>query len=171
MSIPHGSLFDSELLSNLSELITRFNSYQFQAAHASRLSNGLDFTANRVLYLLGTEGASRPSELAAQLATGRSNISKVLRRLESDGLIACNADSDDSRATLISLTAKGVAHSHEVFTIGDDMIRELTADWDPAEITQFSALLGRLNVASAGYEYRLTAAAKADRPPLDQATD
>lgn len=160
MSTPHGSLFESELLSSLSELITRLNSYRFQAAHASRLRNELDFTSNRVLYLLGTEGASRPSMLALQLTTGRSNISKVLKRLEADGLIASSADPVDSRATLVSLTPQGVDQSHEVFTIGDDMIRELTADWSSAEKAQFSVLLGRLNTAAATYENRLAGSLK-----------
>ncbi|CAN5338100.1 hypothetical protein BH09ACT6_BH09ACT6_08330 [soil metagenome] len=161
MSIGHGTLFESELLSALSDLITRFNSYQFQSAHASRLSNGFDFTSNRVLYLLGTEGACRPSVLAAQLATGRSNVSKVLKRLENEGLVASNADPADSRATVVSLTAEGVARSHEVFTIGDDMIRELTLDWSAPETETFSALLTRLNGAAAAYENRLTAGMRA----------
>jgi DNA-binding MarR family transcriptional regulator len=154
MSTPHGSLFDSELLSNLSELITRFNSYQFQAAHASRLSNNFDFTSNRVLYLLGTEGASRPSALAAQLATGRSNISKVLKRLEAEGMIASSVDPADSRATLVSLTEEGVRRSHDVFTIGDQMMRELTADWSVDETAQLNGFLARLNTAAAAYENR-----------------
>ena len=102
----HGSLFDSELLSNLSELITRFNSHHFQKAHASRLSNEFDFTSNRVLYLLGSEGATRPSILASQLATGRSNVSKVLKRLEAEGLIASSVDPADSRASVIALTQR-----------------------------------------------------------------
>ncbi|MCU1480896.1 MAG: MarR family transcriptional regulator [Subtercola sp.] len=170
MTEPHGSLFDSELLSNLSELITRLNSYRFQAAHASRLSNEFDFTSNRVLYLLGTEGASRPSVLAAQLTTGRSNISKVLKRLESDGLIVSSVDPADSRATVVSLTEKGVAFSHEVFTIGDDMMGELTAEWSAEEAEQFSALLARLNAAAAAYENRLSSAMK-QRPRRKNTAD
>lgn len=155
MTVGHGSLFDSELLSNLSELITRLNSFSFQKAHASRLSNELDFTSNRVLYLLGSEGATRPSTLARQLATGRSNVSKVLKRLEAEGSIAASPDPEDSRAIVVSLTAAGMDRSHEVFTIGDDMMRELTAEWTPRETEAFSGLLGRLNLAAAAYEARL----------------
>jgi DNA-binding MarR family transcriptional regulator len=162
MTTGHGALFDSELLSNFSEVITRLNSHHFQKAHASRLSNEFDFASNRVLYLLGTEGATRPSLLASQLATGRSNVSKMLKRLEADGLIESNPDPSDSRATVVSLTALGMERSHEVFTIGDDMMRELTADWSQQEADTFSALLGRLNVAAAAYETRLRATMKDD---------
>jgi DNA-binding MarR family transcriptional regulator len=155
MTTGHGALFDSELLSNLSELITRFNSRSFQTAHASRLSNEFDFTSNRVLYLLGTEGATRPSVLASQLGTGRSNVSKVVKRLEDEGLIVATSDPEDSRASVVSLSARGIERSREVFTIGDDMVRELTAGWTPAETEALSLLLGRLNVAAAAYEARL----------------
>jgi DNA-binding MarR family transcriptional regulator len=154
---PHGSLFESELLTNLSDLITRFNSFHFQAAHASRLTNGLDVTSNRVLYVLGSGGAARPSVLAAQLATGRSNVSKVLKRLEADGLITAVADPADSRAQLVTLTKSGVEQSHEVFAIGDDMMQEMTASWTVAEIEDFTRLVTRLNLAAARYEARLLA--------------
>jgi DNA-binding MarR family transcriptional regulator len=155
MTDGHGALFDSEPLSNLSELITRFNSHSFQTAHASRLHNEFDFTANRVLYLLGAEGATRPSILASQLATGRSNVSKVLKRLEGEGLIATRVDPEDSRASLVALTTAGMKRSRDVFAIGDDMMRELTADWTSAEKEAFSASLARLNIAAAAYEARL----------------
>jgi DNA-binding MarR family transcriptional regulator len=156
-SAGHGSLFESDLLSNLSDLINRWNSYHFQAAHSTRLNNELDFAANRVLYILGTAGAVRPSVLADQLATGRSNVSKVVKRLESLGLVETLPDTDDSRANLIGLTAAGIAQSHDVFTIGDDMIRELTADWTASETEVFTTLVARLNVAAAAYEARWSA--------------
>jgi DNA-binding MarR family transcriptional regulator len=108
-----------------------------------------------VLYLLGTGGATRPSILAAQLRTGRSNVSKLLNRLEAEGLIESLADPRDSRAQLVSLTRAGVERSHEVFSIGDDMMRELTAEWSPEEVGGFTELLARLNTAAARYEERL----------------
>lgn len=152
----HGSLFDSELLGRLSELISRWSSYHFQAAHATRLDNALDFTSNGVLRVLGENGPCRPSVLAAQLATGRPNVSKVVRRLERLGLVSFAPDPRDSRASLVSLTAEGVERSRDVFRIGDEMISELTADWDAAELAIFSALVARLNVAAAAYEARLS---------------
>lgn len=151
----HGQLFESKLLSGISELIDRMTSHHFQVAHAKQLENDLDFTANKILYVLGSLGPSRPSSLAAQLATGRPNVSKAVKRMTADGLLVALNDPNDTRATLIALTDEGIQRSHDVFSIGDIMVKELTEDWTAAEVEQFSGLLARLNAAAAAYEARL----------------
>ncbi|WP_186808244.1 MarR family winged helix-turn-helix transcriptional regulator [Agrococcus baldri] len=144
------------LAEQLSTLVNRWSSHRFQLAHASRLHNERDFTANKVLYLLGSNGPMRPSELATEVGTGRANVSKVVARLESDGLVARSLDETDARATLVSLTARGEVVSSDVFTIGEEMIAELTAGWTRAERATLTSLLERLNAATERYERRLT---------------
>jgi DNA-binding MarR family transcriptional regulator len=152
----HGQLFESDLLTNLSDLVNRWTSHQFQAAHAQRLAGDLDVTSNNVLYLLGVRGPSRPSDLAEQLATGRPNISKVIKRLVQDGLLVTREDPADSRATLIALTPDGERHSRDIFHIGDLMIRELTDGWSTGDVETFTRLVERLNTAAAAYEARIS---------------
>lgn len=148
-------LFSSPLLSDLSDLVARWTSHRFQTLHASRLKNDLDFAANKTLYVLGSNGPSRPSALAEQLVTGRANVSKVVSRLEAQGLAMKVPDTDDSRAFLVALTPQGVEASQEVFRIGDEMLREMTAEWSPEEVESFSRQMARLTRAAAAYEHRL----------------
>jgi DNA-binding MarR family transcriptional regulator len=165
-----GSLFESQLLTSLSELINRWTSHQFQSAHATRLVGDLDFASNKTLYVLGTRGPSRPSELAEQLGTGRSNVSKVIKRLIGDGLLVQRDDPADARAALIALTAEGVRRSREVFHIGDLMMKELTSGWSAAEVEIYTVLTERLNAAAGRYESRLTPSRPSGKNP-DPAPD
>ena len=148
---------NSPLLSAVSALVNRFGSHRFQALHATRIDNGLDTVMNSALYLLCTDGPSRPSVIADYVGTGRANASKVINRLEALGFVTKSPDPADSRASIVSLTASGFEVSRDVFRIGDDMMREITADWAPADITRAADLLERLNVGAADYEDRLAA--------------
>ncbi len=55
-------------------------------------------------YLLGTV---RPSDLAAQMHLDLSTISRHLRSLERQGMVARSADPDDARALRIRVTTRG----------------------------------------------------------------
>lgn len=156
--------FDSPLLGSLWSLVNRLNSHRFQFLHATRLDNGRDFTANKVLFILGSLGSVRPSVLADEVATGRANVSKVVKRLEEEGLVVRRPDPGDSRASLIALTSLGALASREEFRIGDEMLQELTAEWKSGEVEAFTLLLGRLSGAVADYEARLAAAGDATGP-------
>lgn len=151
-----GSLFTSALSSQLSSLVNRWSSHHFQLAHASQLHNERDFMANKVLYLLGSTGPMRPSDLATELGTGRANMTKVVTRLESDGLVSREVHPDDSRARIVALTVRGRKVSADVFRIGEDMLNELTVEWDADDRERLTELLSRLNAASDVYEQRLS---------------
>ncbi|CAN5167880.1 hypothetical protein BH09ACT6_BH09ACT6_11040 [soil metagenome] len=149
--------FSSALVGQLSLLVNRWSSHHFQLAHASRLHNERDFTANKLLYLLGSNGPMRPSELAVELGSGRANVSKVVSRLLADGLVCRSVDPRDSRAQLVQLTERGGVVSADVFRIGEDMVRELTAEWSDADRRRLTELLRRLNQNTDAYERRLSA--------------
>lgn len=151
--------FGSELLASLSGLINRWISHRFQTIHATRLHNDLGFGMNKVLYVLGSTGACRPSTVAEQLGTGRANVSKLIARLEAQHLVTRMPDPGDSRASLIALTPLGRERSRDVFEIGDRMLQEMTAAWTDAEFETFTRLMTRLNVAAAEYEQRVAASA------------
>ncbi|CAN5150163.1 hypothetical protein BH11ACT2_BH11ACT2_14100 [soil metagenome] len=146
---------DSPLLSMVSALVNRFSSHRFQALHATRIDNGLDTVANSALYLLCTDGPSRPSAIADYLGTGRANASKVINRLETLGYVAKSPDPADSRASIVALTSSGFEVSRDVIRVGDDMMREITADWSPDEIDNAALFLERINLGAAAYEARL----------------
>jgi len=50
---------------------------------------------------------ARPTDLADAIGTGRSNVSKIVRRLEIAGLVGRMPDPDDGRHSVVGLTAEG----------------------------------------------------------------
>ncbi len=143
--------YRSDLLASLAAIIDRAMSPQFQAALAAEAEVGLDPSAALVIRHLGFRGAVRPSELASEMGTGRSNVSKILGRLESAGLVRRVGDPSDSRASLIELTAEGGAAARMTFDIGDRMIQALTHDWTDEELSTYEALSARLSQAFRDY--------------------
>lgn len=156
--------FDSEILVHLSALVNRWNSHRFRTLHAGQLSSGRDYYANEVLYALGWHGPSRPSFLAEQVGSGRANVSKVVNRLEESGLVTRTPDPHDSRSTLVRLTDRGKRAAQELFRIGNEMLAEMTADWTPRQLLQFTDMMRRLNASALAYENRLAQADGTEKP-------
>jgi DNA-binding MarR family transcriptional regulator len=67
----------------------------------------LSRTGAATLARLRDDGAQRIGALAAAEAVTQPTITCVIQRLERDGLVAREADPQDARATLISITAAG----------------------------------------------------------------
>lgn len=69
---------------------------------------GLLLADNEALLNLSTEGSLlRMSEIARRLILSRGGTTKVIDRLEEMGLVARSPDSEDRRATVVSITAAG----------------------------------------------------------------
>jgi DNA-binding MarR family transcriptional regulator len=64
----------------------------------------------RLLALLGDQGATGQSELAAALGADPSILVTMLNPLEDDGLISRERDPSDRRRHVVTLTAAGEAH-------------------------------------------------------------
>jgi DNA-binding MarR family transcriptional regulator len=70
---------------------------------------GLSLAKHGVLATLAEEGTSMPlGELAARQKCVRSNITQLVDRLETDGLVRRERDPDDRRSVRAALTAEGV---------------------------------------------------------------
>jgi DNA-binding MarR family transcriptional regulator len=110
--------YRSELLANLSALILLWESPALQ-------------------------GSMRPTSLAEVLNTGASHVSKIVRRLEGDGLVQRTVDPTDRRATLVSLTPSGEAAARSVYELGDRMITEVLEDWSAPDVRKYTALTRR----------------------------
>ena len=99
-----------------------------------------------LLMLAQSENASmRPSDLADQIGLSRSATTRLVDRLEYDGLVERRACESDRRGTFVLLTPRG----QEVFTeagrvhlrgIDEHVGSNLTDD----ELAQLAALLGKL---------------------------
>ena len=95
---------------------------------------------NRLLYI----GAARPTALAEALQTGRSNVSKIVRRLEDAGLVARVPDPEDERAVLVAMTAEGRAAAERIAAAGREMAMAEVGDLSADEVEALRVLLAKV---------------------------
>ena len=111
----------------------------------------LERAAYQVLNRIAGGGPSRLSALADDLCVDLSTISRQVAALQAAGLVGRMPDPRDGRASLIAATPAGQAlftHNREKWTRS---MRDLLADWTPAERQEFVRLFTRLNEAIAAY--------------------
>ena len=135
--------YRSELLANLSALILLWDSPAVQGEILAKTGESIDQQSHAALRHLLAWGPMRPTALSEVLATGASHVSKIVRRLENDGLVERTTDPSDRRATLVSLTGAGEAAARGVYALGDRMIAEVLEEWSPADIRRYTALTER----------------------------
>src|SRR5664280_3143008 len=90
-------------------------------------------------------GMVRPSDLAAQMRLDLSTISRHLRSLEQQGMVARTADPDDARAQRIAITARGVDVLARLMDHRAATIRDAVAHWPEVDRGALGRLLRRLS--------------------------
>lgn len=103
-----------------------------------------DMLAFLVMNQLAYRGLARPTELADAVHTGRSNLSKVIRRLEEAGLVGRMPNPDDGRETMIGMTAEGRTVASRIVAASDEDLGGAVSRWSDADLTRFEELLVRL---------------------------
>lgn len=140
-ALPYGT----PLLSALAAIINNANSPELHAQLVQRAGIEVDPPSAFLIRLLGFRGPLRPSQLAAELGTGRSNISKMLARLRATGLVATQPDPGDARASRVILTNEGVQVARAAFHVGDVWLAEVTAEWPAEDLDTLTGLVVRLS--------------------------
>ena len=135
--------YRSELLANLSALILLWDSPALQGQILNQTGESLDQPSHQTLRHLLAWGPMRPTSLAEVLNTGASHVSKIVRRLEDDGLVQRTTDPTDRRATLVSLTPPGQTAALSVYALGDRMISEVLGGWSAPDVRRYTALTQR----------------------------
>src|SRR3954469_705698 len=69
--------------------------------------NGLSPTLTAALATIERHGPLTPSELATRERVQRPTATKLIARLEADGLVGRTPDPDDGRSSLIAISAEG----------------------------------------------------------------
>ncbi|TJV00282.1 MAG: winged helix-turn-helix transcriptional regulator [Mesorhizobium sp.] len=91
------------------------------------------------------EGGLRPFQLIERTLFAQYNISRLLARLEADGLVEKLPVADDGRGQTIRITAKGLEMRRRMWAVYGRSIAELVgAKLRADELNALSALLGRL---------------------------
>lgn len=102
----------------------------------------------KVLYVVGTAGRLRMSELAARLGVSLSTVSGLVDRLVDQNLLDRRDDPADRRQVLVSLTAAGVAFIDRFRELNARQLEELLALLSEAELADVERALGHLDRAA-----------------------
>ena len=92
----------------------------------------------------GQDGAICVSDLASELHQPLPAISRGLRQLEADGLIARETAPDDRRKTLVRVTPKGCEACRQCEDALSDYFACVMARLEPEQVAQMEALRGAL---------------------------
>ena len=108
---------------------------------------GLSPTLTAALATVDHHGPLTPSELAQRERVQRPTATRIIARLEADGLVGRTADPSDGRSSLIAISPDGRALLHAVRTRKDayllQRLRTLAPE-DRATLERAAVLLERL---------------------------
>jgi len=111
------------------EVLRRFNRTYTQRIGVlddSFLGLGVPLGAARLVFELGEAGAS-VRELRTRLGLDSGHATRLLQRLEGDGLVVVEADPDDRRVRRVSLTERGRALGESLEQRSEDRAESLLA--------------------------------------------
>ncbi|MCW2779277.1 MAG: MarR family transcriptional regulator [Frankiales bacterium] len=105
----------------------------------------LDGSAYALLSAVVQAGGVRAQDVAAQFGVDKGAISRQIQRLEQLGLVERRPDPADGRARVLVPTPEGSARLEAATSRRRTHFRARLQDWEPGEVAQLAALLGRLN--------------------------
>lgn len=101
-------------------------------------------TLNQLVY----RGATRPTDIADALGTGRPNVSRIAARLVAEGLIVRVADPQDERGILLALSDRGRVYAERILAIAAGRVQWVLSAWNPADVERLTDLLARCTASS-----------------------
>jgi len=130
------------------DVVRRFNRSYTQRVGAledSFLGTGMPLGTARLLFEIGTEpGTTR--DLRARLGLDSGYLSRLLRRLESDGLVAVVPDDDDRRRRRVDLTPAGRRAWDDLERRSVDRARDLVAPLTARQRGRLAAALAEADL-------------------------
>jgi DNA-binding MarR family transcriptional regulator len=96
-----------------------------------------------VLFTLEKLGPTRPSVLAKEIHLDLSTVSRHLRQLEDEGMIAKTTDADDKRAFQVELTGQGSRTVREYMKERVEQVHTALGQWTAQDVTLLTDLLHR----------------------------
>ncbi|HWE73294.1 MAG TPA: MarR family winged helix-turn-helix transcriptional regulator [Stellaceae bacterium] len=105
---------------------------------------GLDIQTWRILAAILSHAECRFGDLARTTSIESSTLSRIVARMQRDGLLRCRALQSDSRTFLASLTPKGRALTLRVLPSAYAAEAAMVEGLAPAEISAFTRTLHKL---------------------------
>lgn len=97
-----------------------------------------------VLRNIPDDGSVTASELSRVILRGKSNLTTLLARMERDGFVMKETDSQDGRRTRVTLTEHGTEAQERLVPLHYGFIEEVFSCFTKEETEQLLALLSRL---------------------------
>ncbi|POH59244.1 hypothetical protein CVS28_07080 [Arthrobacter glacialis] len=143
------------LIASLSRVLAEWTAPEFLTAVAAREGVALDPGAITMITMLSHNGPLRPSHLATSMVTGASNISKIVGRLSSAGLVERVADPADARAQRVQLSAAGHKVAAALVRAGNGLVDQLLDGWPEPDRAEFTRLLAKFEKSTIVLSARL----------------
>jgi DNA-binding MarR family transcriptional regulator len=105
---------------------------------------GHDFAPAFVLYRVAEQEPVRVSDLAVCCGLDPSTVSRHVKTLEDQQLVARTVDPEDRRASRVGLTDEGRAYIATLTTARAQLLSDALADWPVDDRRQFLRLTQRL---------------------------
>lgn len=105
---------------------------------------GMDQPSWRVLMLLGDKNPSTVTELSQRSVTKMSTITRIIIRMEAEGLVSRATSPADSRVTEVFITHEGASVLEKLKAIAGRIYRKAIEGFDEAEIAIFVDTLRRM---------------------------
>ena len=133
--------YPSTMLMRLATSIQQELSSTYARAH------GLSVSEWRMLARLNAEGSMQLGDFCRETGMDKAYVSRLLRSLEPQGLIAVSTDPDHGRRLIVAITANGRALARRILPQARAAQEELLQVLDPAERVVFYGAIKKLQAA------------------------
>ncbi len=128
----------------LNILVRRTQGPRAQEQLTARAGLSLERAAYPLLRRIGEAETMRPSDLAAVLSVDVSTVSRQVKQLEIEGLVARQPDPSDGRASVLALTPAGRDAVERLRRARKEVLAEVVANWPEGDRTALADLICRL---------------------------
>lgn len=128
----------------LGTIVRRMQGPRTQEQLVARAGLSVERAAYPLLRHIGENGSARASDMAEALSVDVSTVSRQVKQLELDGLVARHADPADGRASALTLTPAGGDALARLRRARRELVGEVLRGWGPEEQEMLAALLSRL---------------------------
>ncbi len=143
-------VLDDYVLYNLNRTAATYN----EKMSAALKSHGLNTMKWRILMLLTDSSPSSVSELARRSVTKMPTLTRILTRMEEDGLVVRSSPQDDRRFVEITMTPRAAKTLREVKAIGQRVFERAFEGTSPRDLGVVTKVLKRVraNLERSPYE-------------------
>jgi MarR family transcriptional regulator, organic hydroperoxide resistance regulator len=101
----------------------------------------LDVSRWRVLMCLQQDKPTSVSEIAELAIVKLPTMTKIVQRMQADGLVTCEARASDGRVTEVTLTERGLAARQEAWTIANRLYTQAFRNIPAGDKRQLNKLM------------------------------